>query len=247
VAGVIATNGAGHVSTSVPDSGLHQPSTAAAVADTEVDNESVFAANGATHGPGEGDSSAAADVGLTIGHAAALLGVHPNTLRKRIRKGTLPAMLVDGPTGREYRIAAVDVRALQTDAKSSPPSQAPATVEGDSAPSTVVATVPDTPTPPASTESDSDGDSPVEVRRLEEMVELLRDELELRRRELREEQEARRREIQQLHTLLAQAQQLALPPPASPEIHQESQAGPRDAEPEREAVRQQRRPWWRFW
>ena len=222
------------------------------MADTQRDTESVFTANGATHGPLEGDSTAADDVGLTIGHAAALLGVHPNTLRKRIRKGTLPAMLVDGSTGREYRIAAVDVRALRTEDASPPPSQAPTRGKGDSVSSTVSTTVsttvPDTEAPPASTESDTGGGSPVEVRLRDELVSLLRDELEQRRRELREEQEARRREVQQLHTLLAQAQQLALPPPAaSPEIHQASHAGQRDAEPEREAAMQERRRWWRFW
>ena len=240
-----------------PDStGLHQPSTAAPVADTQRDTESVFTANRATHGPPEGDSTATAadDVGLTIGHASALLGVHPNTLRKRIRKGTLPAMLVDGPTGREYRIAAVDVRALRAEDASLPPSQAPAGGEGDSVPSTVDTTVPDTEPPPASTESDTGGDSPVEVRLLEEMVSLLRDELEQRRQELREEQEARRREVQQLHTLLAQAQQLALPPPVAPvapverpdtrherpDTWQDSQDARPDATP-------QRRSWWKFW
>jgi len=218
------------------------------VADTQRDTESVFTANGATHGPPEGDSTAADDVGLTIGHAAALLGVHPNTVRKRIKKGTLPAMLVDGLTGREYRIAAVDVQALQTEAASLPPSQTPARGKGDSVSSTVATTVSNTEAPPASTESDTGESSPAEVRHRDELVSQLRDELEQRRRELREEQEARRREVQQLHTLLAQAQQLALPPPAaSPEPQQESHTGQRNAESEREAVRQERRPWWRFW
>ena len=218
------------------------------MADTQRDTESVFTANGATHGSPEGDSTAADDVGLTIGHAAALLGVHPNTLRKRIRKGTLSAMLVDGPTGREYRIAGVDVWALRTEGASLPPSQASTRGKGDSVSSTVATTVPDTEAPPASTESDTGESSPVEVRLRDELVSLLRDELEQRRRELREEQEARRREVQQLHTLLAQAQQLALPPPAaSPDFHQASQAGQRDAEPEREAATQRSRPWWRFW
>ena len=36
-------------------------------------------------------------------------------------------------------------------------------------------------------------------------------------------------------------------PGASSEIHQASQAGQRDAEPEREAAPQRSRPWWRFW
>jgi excisionase family DNA binding protein len=45
-------------------------------------------------------------VSYTITQAAALLGVHANTLRKRIRAGKLPAALVEGPTGQEYRIPA---------------------------------------------------------------------------------------------------------------------------------------------
>jgi excisionase family DNA binding protein len=47
----------------------------------------------------------------TITQAAALLGVHANTLRKRIRAGKLPATLVEGPTGQEYRIPAEAVDA----------------------------------------------------------------------------------------------------------------------------------------
>ena len=137
---VIATNGVSHVSLSVSDSALHQPDSPTA---------------SATH---EGDSTVAAaaeDVGLTIGHAAELLGVHPNTLRKRIRKGTLAALLMDGPTGREYRIAAVDVQALRPASSEAPPSLTPAAAETDSGGSTMATSVLDTQAPPASTESDT--------------------------------------------------------------------------------------------
>ena len=67
--------------------------------------------------------------------------------------------------------------------------------------------------------------------------------------ELREELAARRREVQQLHTLLAQAQQRALPTPDGWEP--EAVDGPGGAPAEREVVLAgtgaPRRPWWRFW
>ncbi|CAA9272024.1 MAG: hypothetical protein AVDCRST_MAG77-3225 [uncultured Chloroflexi bacterium] len=44
-----------------------------------------------------------------------------------------------------------------------------------------------------------------------------------------------------------QAQQLALPPPASPEMQRESQAGQQDADVKQEPAAQERRAWWRFW
>ena len=76
-----------------------------------------------------------------------------------------------------------------------------------------------------------------ELRRLEEQVALLHEEVNVRRRE-----------VQQLHTLLAQAQQLALPPPVDrPEIHRASQAGQDTTGAESQAEASQRRPWWQFW
>ena len=48
--------------------------------------------------------------------------------------------------------------------------------------------------------------------------------------------------------LEATREQLRLQAPgASPDIHQERQSGQRDVEPEREAVGQERRPWWKLW
>jgi len=90
------------------------------------------------------------------------------------------------------------------------------------------------------------------MRRLEEQLALMHEEVEVRRRELHEEQEAHRREVQQLHTLLAQAQQLALPPPAtSPDFRQASQGTRQDNQDERQderpAATPQRRAWWKFW
>lgn len=44
----------------------------------------------------------------SIAEAAQLLSVHPNTIKNWIRNGTLPA----GKAGRQWRIAAHDLRAL---------------------------------------------------------------------------------------------------------------------------------------
>jgi hypothetical protein len=66
--------------------------------------------------------------------------------------------------------------------------------------------------------------------------------------ELREELAARRREVQQLHTLLAQAQQRTLPTPDgwAPEPVEASVGGPPDREAAAAAAVSPR-PWWRFW
>lgn len=90
---------------------------------------------------------------LTIAQAAAELGVHPNTLRKRIRKGTLPARLVDGPTGQEYRIARAAVEALLPALNAAHTSQArPSTMTGSP--------VSDSPAAPAHTVIDIGGPPP---------------------------------------------------------------------------------------
>jgi hypothetical protein len=90
-----------------------------------------------------------------------------------------------------------------------------------------------------------------EVRRLEELVVFLQEELAERRREFHEEQEARRREVQQLHTLLAQAQQRALPAPeawAPGTVNGAADPPPaEDAAVADTPTSEGRRPWWRFW
>lgn len=91
----------------------------------------------------------------TISEAAELLGVHPNTLRKRIRKGTLPAMLLYGPTGREYRI---DAAAVLAQVAQTPLSQRHSR-QPDSTRSAVSVSVPI-----------SQPDSPIETDRLKESV-----------------------------------------------------------------------------
>lgn len=95
------------------DSPLHQidmvsgsqPSTQS---DTEIHKGETPPISGANH---QADSTIVEE-GYTITQAATLLGVHTNTLRKRIRTGKLRAVLVDGPTGQEYRIHTTDIQAL---------------------------------------------------------------------------------------------------------------------------------------
>ncbi len=172
--------------------------------------------------------------GITVAEAAQLLGISTAALRKRIKRGSLPALKV----GEQWYLTREGVDAaraagLVATPDTGSPSGSP--TGRDTAPSPVAE-------PTRDAAYDVGRDTPAagrdgEVRRLEEQVALLHEEVTVRRRE-----------VQQLHTLLAQAQQLALPPPAvSPEIHQASQAGQGDAEPEREAAMQKRRPWWKLW
>lgn len=50
---------------------------------------------------------------LSIREAADLLGVHPRTLRRWISAGRLPATLIPGRFGGEYRIAAKDLEQIK--------------------------------------------------------------------------------------------------------------------------------------
>jgi excisionase family DNA binding protein len=94
------------------DSSPHSPSPVSTwESDSVLDMRETPRSVDGNHQP-DSDRDDAAGVGYTITQAAAFLGVHSNTLRKRIRTGKLPATLVDGPTGQEYRIPAAEVRAL---------------------------------------------------------------------------------------------------------------------------------------
>jgi excisionase family DNA binding protein len=48
----------------------------------------------------------------TIAEAAQLLGVHPNTIRRWLRKGRLPSRMAEGPGGQEHHIPADAIRSL---------------------------------------------------------------------------------------------------------------------------------------
>ena len=175
---------------------------------------------------------------LTVAEAARQLGISTAALRKRIKRGTLPALKV----GEQWYVTREGVDAARAAARSAAPDtgspsggpvgpnehHSPGTGQGPDAAYDAGRDTPDT---------GRDG----EVRRLEEQVALLHEEVNVRRRE-----------VQQLHTLLAQAQQLALPPPAtSPDFHQASQDTWQDSQDERQGERQDttplRRAWWKFW
>jgi uncharacterized protein YlxW (UPF0749 family) len=127
--------------------------------------------------------------------AARFLGVSEETIKRRIRRGELNGQQQPRPQGYVWMVdIPVDI----------PKEVLASTSQHDT-----------------TTTHDDDTDhntSSGEIRRLEEMVELLRQQLSA----YQEEVESRRREVQELHVLLQQAQ-AALP-------------APRD-----------NRSWWRFW
>lgn len=46
---------------------------------------------------------------LTVDQAAERLGLNPETIRRRIRRGTIKAQLIDGPRGEQYSIPASEL------------------------------------------------------------------------------------------------------------------------------------------
>src|SRR5712691_91640 len=69
----------------------------------------------------------------TIAEAAALTGLHKNTIRMRIKLGQIPALRAPGKFGEEYRISQ---EALVAAGLLTPPDTPPAPEPSDSAPST---------------------------------------------------------------------------------------------------------------
>jgi hypothetical protein len=198
------------------------------------------------------------DVPLT--EASAQLGLRPEALRKRLQRGTvagykddqgewvvtLPESLEAPPNGTLAPDPVIP-------APAPPPAVEPA---GGQAGSHVQPERVDTGGQPPDGRVDTGGQAGGHVQNsqpngLGESVvwrELVAHQRELLD-ELREELAARRREVQQLHTLLAQAQQRALPTPDGWEP--EAVDGPGGAPAEREVVPAgagaPRRSWWRFW
>jgi len=185
-------------------------------------------------GQRDAGQDAAQDVpedGVSVGEAAHLLGISTAAVRKRIRRGTLPALKV----GEQWYVVREGLdagRAAAPDAGHPVGRDAAQDAAQDTSGMRAVDATYD-----AGRATGQDATRDGELRRLEEHVALLREEVD-----------ARRREVQQLHTLLAQAQQLALPPPVDrPEIHRASQAGQDTTGAESQAEASQRRPWWQFW
>jgi hypothetical protein len=182
---------------------------------------------------------------VPLPEAAAQLGLRPEALRKRLQRGTIAGHKDDQG---EWVVTLPEPRAA-------PPNGAPAPNPAPPAPAP--------PPPPdlvggqAGGHSENGrvdtggqagghvlGSSSDEPALLREFVAHQRELLD----ELREELAARRREVQQLHTLLAQAQQRALPVPEGwePDAADGPSVAPAVRAPAPVEARAPR-PWWRFW
>ena len=132
---------------------------------------------------------------VSVAEAAKLFSVSEETIKRRIRRGELSGQQQPRPQGYVWAVEIPDELFATTTQHDATTSQ-------------------DDNTNPDTEHNTSSGD----VRRLEEMVAILQQQLGV----YQEEMESRRREVQELHVLLQQTQ-AALP-------------APRDG-----------RPWWRFW
>jgi hypothetical protein len=173
---------------------------------------------------------------VTIATAAERLGISQDTVRRRIHRGELRAQQAPTPQGFVWQVELCDQDAVTLPAASDAPPSPPVPE-----PEPAV-----TQTPPV---LDPTAGPPAEVRRLEQLVDVLQEELRRRNDELA----ARTREIGELHVLLQQAQR-ALPPVqdayATPTQDDEAPgqpAGHGDASPRQAPPQSPRRPWWAFW
>ncbi len=142
---------------------------------------------------------------VPIREAAARIGVSADTIRRRLKSGELAGQKERTPQGFTWLV--------EVPFTIEPPPRPDASPEPSPAPAADLA--PDQPTAPAA-----------EVRRLEQLVEVLQTELE-----------ARRREVEQLHIVLSQqARALALPAP--------HEAPPAADESPRQTPMQDHRTWW---
>jgi excisionase family DNA binding protein len=150
-------------------------------------------------------------VSYTITQAAVLLGVHANTLRKRIRAGKLPATLVEGPTGQEYRIPAEAIHTAAGERQSPGPQGAFGVIDtGPERPAVEIGTRETPPANGVTHQPDSTGEPPAgaaiqTVARAREMAAYTEELLGPWRRRLEEQAE----EIGTLRAELRQAQATA--------------------------------------
>ena len=176
--------------------------------------------------------------GMTVAEAARQLGLSTAALRKRIKRGSLPALKVGeqwyvSREGVDAAGAAERAAAPDTGSPSGSPSGPDTGHSPGTGPARDAAYDAGRDTPDTGRDTGRDG----EVRRLEEQVALLHEEVTVRRRE-----------VQQLHTLLAQAQQLALPAPAAPVDRPATRQNSQDEhQGDRPDATPQRRSWWKFW
>jgi excisionase family DNA binding protein len=187
----------------------------------------------------------------TIAEAAQVLGVHPNTIRRWLRKGRLPSRMAEGPGGQEHHIPVQNVNALAS--RSARPGR-PRVDHGSTTAGDVVAPVSDDGQTTADREDRPESDRPFNhssaeaepssgavptdlqpVQRAREMAEYTERLLEPWRRRVEEQAEL----VGRLKTELEQArEQIAAFEAVTVELEREQQAA---------AAGAVRRPWWRFW
>jgi hypothetical protein len=172
---------------------------------------------------------------VTIATAAERLGISQDTVRRRIHRGELRAQQAPTPQGFVWQ---VELGESGPDAPPVAPDPPPAAHE------------PEPPPTPAQPVEDASAGPPAEVRRLEQLVDVLQEELRRRNDELA----ARTREIGELHVLLQQVQR-ALPaaPQAAyaPPTHEDEAPGQTathgESSPKQAPPQPPGRPWWAFW
>ena len=174
---------------------------------------------------------------LPLLDAAERMGLTTEALRKRIQRGSVPG---HKRAGQWY--AVLPPQGERLDVARQVAGQNPDTTSHDGSSDQPRPDTPETAVAGQTVQGpDSDQTPPSAAVALRDEVAFLRGELE-----------ARRREVQQLHTLLAQAQQLALPPPvdrldARPDTRPGRPDTWQDTEQERPDATPQRRSWWKFW
>jgi excisionase family DNA binding protein len=201
--------------------------------------------NGSATTPEHSTEAPADTGGLTVAQAAARLGLSKVAVRHKIRRGSLPAFK-DAEGGWRVPPAAVEAahaavppteyaaaqEAVHAAARSEVHPAAPGAAQGVAYAAAQGEAQDQEMTPGEILTAALAAAQAAEVRRLEETLALAREELEVRRREQEAEREAHRREVEQLHTLLAQAHQLALPPSALSTSATENGRAEVDPEPE---------------
>jgi hypothetical protein len=219
----------------------------------------------------------AAELTYTIADAAQAVGVHPHTIRKRIKLGKLQAALAEGPNGPEYRIPVDVVHRLAAEAmterghpqrqRAAAPSATPdgggstgGSPDSGWSQSPTLHEQGDAPSAAPSADSESSGPSTaLAIARAQEMAaytQRLLEPLQLRLAEQAEEIGRLRAELRHAHTEVSgQHQSAEEVGRLKAELEQaqgrvaefEAAAGALEGEREAGVVGRAHRPWWRFW
>jgi hypothetical protein len=166
---------------------------------------------------------------LPAHEAARRLGITTEAIRKRIARGSLEGWR----RGRRWFVVIPD--------DAGPADETPRP-DATAHPTSDVRSRPDTPPDATAHDRTPDGGPAGQSGDREELA-LLREVVGV----LRDELEARRREVQQLHTLLAQAQTRISALPAPIDATEFVPEAAPTAEPAPAPPPADRRPWWRFW